>query len=504
MECIVCCEECIDNHYLCNEILESKEKCGFHACTNCYKKYLLESSKEPHCMSCRIIMPFEKQLSCFSKEWLFFGKYKIHREVQLMHIEQQRFTQDLIKIENKKKIQNLIDERQKIGKIYQNKIDMINKNKFLEIDSISAENNGLLKKKKSEPIIEEIRNLQKNIDDIHKLYSNKTDEIRNEHRLKVIPINDQINKERDLQWLFQKKRVSFDYNYQCPDKECNGILNNDFICVLCNKITCKKCYIINENEETHECDPEQIKTFKKIKEEAKPCPSCGEFISKISGCDQMFCVTCGTSFSWKTGNIEKGVIHNPHAHQYFQNNPEARELYINGVNGINNNGACRAHIPQFFILNDNLPIDLVPIFRTMYIKVGEFRAYYRNRYNQIIENDPLQDGSLNEDLRLRKLNKSISEKHFKSQLHARIKKYNFKKQVYPHIRSTFDIVELFFWEIASVQGSNEEKTTFIRNIYQSILELINETNVNIDIITRNFGYSANIKLTNLMSGYPLK
>ena len=499
MECIVCCEKCIDNHYLCNEILESKEKCGFHACTNCYKKYLLESSKEPHCMSCRIIMPFEKQLSCFSKEWLF-GKYKIHREVQLMHIEQQRFTQDLIKIENKKKIQNLIDEKQKIDKIYQNKIIMNNKNKILEINSINVKINDL--EKKLEPIYEEIRNLQKNKNDIHKLFLNKTHEIQNEQRLKVIPINDQINKERDLQK--KKKRVSFDYNYQCPDKECNGILNNDFICVLCDKKTCKKCYIINENEETHECDPEQIKTFKKIKEEAKPCPSCGEFISKISGCDQMFCVTCGTSFSWKTGAVEKGVIHNPHAHQYFQNNPEARELYLNGVNGINNNGACRAHIPQFFILNDNLPIDLVPIFRTMYRKVGEFRAYFRNIYNQIIENDPLQDGSLNEDLRLRKLNKSISEKHFKSQLHARIKKYNFKKQVYPHIRSTFDIVELFFWEIASVQGSNEEKTTFVRNIYQSILELINETNVNIDNITRNFGYSANIKLTNLMSGYPLR
>jgi len=102
MECVVCYEECIDNHYLCNEILESKEKCGFHACIDCYKKYLLESSKEPHCMSCRIIIPFEKQLNCFSKEWLF-GKYKIHREEQLMHIEKQRFTQDLIKIENKKK-----------------------------------------------------------------------------------------------------------------------------------------------------------------------------------------------------------------------------------------------------------------------------------------------------------------------------------------------------------------------------------------------------------------
>ena len=177
-------------------------------------------------------------------------------------------------------------------------------------------------------------------------------------------------------------------------------------------------------------------------------------------------------------------------------------MYLHGVQDGNNNGACRAHIPQFFILSDNLPIDLVPIFRTMHRRVAEFRAYYRNRYNQIIENDPLQDGSLNEDLRLRKLNKSISEKHFKSQLHARIKKYNFKKQIYPHIRSTFDIVELFFWEIASAQGSNEQKTTRIRNIYQSIIELINETNVNIDIITKNFGYTMNIKLTNLMSGYP--
>ena len=481
MECIVCCEECIDNHYLCNEILESKEKCGFHACTNCYKKYLLESSKEPHCMSCRIIMPFEKQLNCFSKEWLF-GKYKIHREVQLMHIEQQRFTQDLVKIENNKKIQNLINEKEKIQTFYQEKIIMNNKNKSLEI----------------EPMYAEIRNLQKKINDINNLYLNKKHEILNEQRLKIIPINEHINKERDLQ---KKKRVTFDYNYQCPDKECNGILNNDFICVLCNKKTCKKCYIINENEETHECDPEQIETFKKIKEEAKPCPSCGEFISKISGCDQMFCVTCGTSFSWKTGNIEKGVIHNPHAHQYFQNNPEARELYINGIN---NNGACRAHMPQFFILSGNLPIDLVPIFSTMYRRVSEFRAYYRNRYNQIIENDPLQDGSLNEDLRLRKLNKTISEKHFKSQLHARIKKYNFKKQVYPHIRSTFDIVELYFWEIANAQGSKKQKITHVRNIYQSILQLINETNVNIDIITKNFGYSSNIKLTNLMSGYPLK
>ena len=445
MECSVCYEECIGSHYLCIEELESKKKCNFHACIKCYKKYLLESSKEPHCMSCRVIISFEKQLECFTKEWLF-GKYKNHREEQLMQIEKQRFPQDLIKIENSKEIKKLEKER----------------------DIILFHYDKIIKG------------------------------IRDEMNIKLREINIKLNEKKT-----KKNIVKFDYNYQCPDESCNGILNNEFICVLCDKKTCKKCYTINENEEMHECDPEQIETFKKIKEEAKPCPSCGEFISKISGCDQMFCITCGTSFSWKTGNIEKGVIHNPHAHQYFQNNPEAREMYLHGVQG-DNNGACRNHLPQIYSFRSLLPEDLRVSFTYMHRKVAEFRNYYRNNYNQIIENDIFQDGMLNEDLRLRKLNKFITDKHFKSQLHARIKKYNFKKQIYPHIRSAFDITELFFWEINNTKGTNQEIQTRIRNIYQSIQDLINETNKNILNITNSFGYQSNIKLNYYMSGYPFK
>ena len=444
MECSVCCEECIEDHYLCNEELKSKKKCNFHACIKCYKKYLLESTKEPHCMACRIIIPFEKQLECFTKKWLF-GKYKNHREEQLMHIEKQRFPQDLMKIENNKEIKRLETEK----------------------------------------------------DEIYNHYGKIIKEIKDEMTLKTRELNIKINEKRG-----KKKMVKFDYNYQCPCNTCNGILNNDFICVLCDKKTCKKCYTINENEEMHECEPEQIETFKKIKDEAKPCPSCGEFISKISGCDQMFCITCGTSFSWKSGNIEKGVIHNPHAHQYFQNNPEAREMYLNGVQGGINNGACRGHLPQIYSFRNHIPEDLRVSLTYMHRKVAEFRNYYRNKYNQIIENDILQDGSFNEDLRLRKLNKFITERRFKSQLHARIKKYNFKKQIYPHIRSAFDITELFFWEINNTKGTNEEVHTRIRNIYQSIQDLINETNKNILNITNNFGYHSNIKLNYYMSGFP--
>lgn len=110
-------------------------------------------------------------------------------------------------------------------------------------------------------------------------------------------------------------------NHKCSMDCCRGFLDEKWVCRMCNTLACSKCHeIVGPASDTvkkseHECDPGIVETVKLLKKDTKPCPSCGEMIHKIDGCDQMYCVTCYTPFSWITGKIETGRIHNPH---YFQ------------------------------------------------------------------------------------------------------------------------------------------------------------------------------------------
>ncbi len=109
----------------------------------------------------------------------------------------------------------------------------------------------------------------------------------------------------------------------CPVNECRGFLSADFVCGLCDIKVCKDCHVPvghkDATEETkHECDPNMVETIKLLARDTKPCPNvgCGTPIFKISGCDQMFCTKCHTPFSWKSGLIETGRIHNPHFYEW--------------------------------------------------------------------------------------------------------------------------------------------------------------------------------------------
>lgn len=101
----------------------------------------------------------------------------------------------------------------------------------------------------------------------------------------------------------------------CPADDCRGQLSTGYKCGLCSKRFCARCHREKTGDD-HACAQEDVDTVALLRENTKPCPKCGQGIYKVSGCDQMWCVSCHTCFSWRTGNILNGTVHNPHFFEY--------------------------------------------------------------------------------------------------------------------------------------------------------------------------------------------
>ena len=107
--------------------------------------------------------------------------------------------------------------------------------------------------------------------------------------------------------------------------QCNGmVMRSNMKCGNCQEQYCRACY--EKKGEGHECDKGTVETVKLLSGDTKPCPKCTCPITKIDGCDQMWCPECKTAFSWNTGRIETGVIHNPHYYQWMRTHGGQEEL----------------------------------------------------------------------------------------------------------------------------------------------------------------------------------
>jgi hypothetical protein len=417
--------------------------CKFKNCITCHKKYLLSTSQYPHCIN----------HEC---------RAAIPYDIFL-----QKFNKKWIFNEYKMHRSNILLNREKAM--------------LPEMVQQIAYEKDIIEKKNM--YNKEIMELRKQIYEIER---------------KISDLN-----------IVKKEKSKYKFTYACPNTGCKGFLDEHFKCPLCESLVCKNCYVVKENDKNieHICNPDLVETFNTIKKEAKPCPSCGEFISKISGCDQMFCVKCGTAFSWKTGLIEKNIIHNPHAHQFFQNNPEAREAYINQQNQHNQNNNCRQHIPNILQLQNvfkGISCEDNTYLTDTHRFISEFRHYRYDNFIRTLNNNLNQEDNL--DIRKKYLNNEYNDKMFKSILHKREKHNFFIKQLYPLILFSYEFAETILWSIYDISEKYKivspmtNKTIGINSIgHEQIkknIELLKQnslnTLMNINNLKEDFGYTAQL------------
>jgi hypothetical protein len=281
-ECQVCCSTL--NKSSNKPVVCPFESCAYSACVSCVRTYLLANPlSTPHCMSCKKQFNNMFLVEKLSKIWTN-EKYKPHISSVMLDIELSKLPESMEEAENRKTILN---NKNKISDFYK-EIRNIR-------DIIEQKKNKLLQDFENEFVMP---NKQK-ITDIHNLIAHFENENENLQKNKI-------------------KRKTF--TMPCAYNNCKGMLSTQYKCAICDNFTCKDCH--EPRLEEHKCNPDNVATTEAIKKETRPCPSCNTRIYKIEGCDQMWCTSCKTPFSWTTGTIVPAGqrIHNPHAIDFMRQN----------------------------------------------------------------------------------------------------------------------------------------------------------------------------------------
>ena len=288
------CPVCMD-HF--TTVIRQPITCPYcpHAnCRQCTSQYLLTSLNDPHCMGCKREWNREfidtKLTQTFRK-----GPLRLHRRKVLMDRERGRLPAMQIFVEARKEY----DTAQKIYHECRHKRLVLKKQR----NNVQAEYAGT---DTMEQLIERLRPLNK-----------QRMELKEKMRAAEVKM-----RQAHLVLTGQEKEVR-QFIMKCPFEGCRGFLSSAWKCGTCLKFFCADCHAekTGQRDEDHTCNPDAKATAAMIRQETKPCPKCGIRISKIDGCDQMWCVSCQTTFSWNSGQILLNtVVHNPHYYEYLRRN----------------------------------------------------------------------------------------------------------------------------------------------------------------------------------------
>lgn len=450
------CSICITNY------IDSKNKltcdyCGFEACRKCITKYILNTSNEPSCMSCKKVWDFSTLYEKFTTG--FLDKLR-KRDIQLLiqkeqslilesksYIDYHKYIEELkVKIivykeavqEIKNEIHDIVKSNSQlikciecdaeyvsyIAKVCYNchtKLCLFCRDKVCcdhtcnDIKRDTLERFVNLKNKREEKICE-LCNMQTLINEWSKNYT----------------INYDVLKQLDNKTSFICK---------CPIVDCRGIIYNNYKCNACHNKLCEHCYEILNDIKVHVCNLSNIETIQTLKRTTKPCPKCATLIQKIDGCNQMWCTHCNNAFDWISGNVSYGPVHNPHYFEWCK--------AIGHDDVINMENPIYQGMPDKRYFMTHVDLVLKRIDSHAYNKVVLMYKMISECYDLLSIDEVLIDIIKNNlDLRLKWIFGNIDEKEWGKKLFFRYKQGQTKK-TYNDVLRTFTVTASYILHLIS-------------------------------------------------------
>jgi len=268
--------------------------CPSKSCRTCTQQYLLSTMNDPHCFGCKREWNREfidtKLTQTYRK-----GPLRVHRRVILMDRETGRlpamqiFVEAQITINKTSRLVGILNAERKKIKAERHVAQVSIEPGTMNVEKLTA----LLA-----PYQKRLSENRKLLDENHELYNNA-------YR------------------ILTGKEVAGPRQFimKCPADACRGFLSSGWKCGTCQDFFCSDCHAkkAGQKDDNHVCNADAKATAAMISKETHPCPKCGIRISKIDGCDQMWCTGCHTTFSWNTGQILLNTItHNPHYYEYLR------------------------------------------------------------------------------------------------------------------------------------------------------------------------------------------
>lgn len=368
--CPICCQESVTWLIGC-------PGCPFTACHHCWQTYIIGTLAEPKCMSCKkpwsneyVMETFSStaQLSTSTSRWV--NKEYLPHMAHLL-LEQEKM---------------LLPETQPLA------------------------NNALQVKELQQQVA--ILPLNKKLEKLYKKYpSVLAEKIRERNRTKGL-LQDQIKELRGVAEDTPKKSPTTQTKYvmKCPYDGCRGYVTEAFVCETCEQHTCQHC---RTQSHTGKCDEGALLNMREILSTTRTCPKCYVHIFKAGGCDQMWCSNCHVTFSFNTGKIDEGPIHNPVYYEYLASRPTELNMTPLQLENI----AC-GDVPTVELYSGHVRY-YHPRFSYQYFKVYRQKLHIENVVLPHYSLDRVKD---NVDLRVRYLTGEITEEQWHNSLLLRQKK----------------------------------------------------------------------------------